>query len=398
MTKKRTLTIINPHLDGSKIFGSVANYISRARNYKTYAHYFQILEDDPDLRINFCFLTGSVSFPFYFPFLLEIALFYILNRLNPITFRASIFNPKKPRPISGDAFVFSHLNLDKEDGDKMVNLLKQVDGHCIIHVSHFHRGTKFLRRNLEKIDRKILVSEMPLSKCSPFFRDKVSNSNVQVINHKIQKRFVRIRENECRRHSCAVSGSYYVFRKDERSADFFDYFDGGNLHPNRELFYNNRLNCGDIATVKIEKYDDLAGENKNYSNRIFRKMASARRFLLSKSQPNYFKFDIVEFFNSHKFASVPIEITGVISISVFEAMACGSVIISERADVLEHIGLREGEHFLSYDGSLEDFRRTIRGSTDENQLAKIRENSLAFIRKYSCEEELKKQIMDVFLR
>ena len=398
MTEKRTLTIINPHLDGSKIFGSVSNYITRARNYKTYAHYFQILEDVPDLRINFCFLAGSVSFPFYFPILLEVALFYILNRLNPITFRASIFNPKKPKPISGDAFVFSHLNLDKENGDEMVNLLKQVAGHCIIHVSHFHRGTKVLRRNLEKIDRKILVSEMPLSKCSPFFRDKVSNLNVHVINHKIQKRFVNKREIRCRRHLCAVSGSYYVFRRDERSADFFDYFDGGNLHPNRELFYNNRLKCKDIATVKIEKYDDLAGANINYSNPIFRKMASAGRYFFSKNQPAYFKFDIVEFFNSHKFASVPIEITGVISISVFEAMSCGSVIISERADVLEHIGLREGQHFLSYDGSLEDFRRTIEGSTDENQLRKIRENSLAFIRKYSSEQELRKQILDVFLK
>ena len=76
-------------------------------------------------------------------------------------------------------------------------------------------------------------------------------------------------------------------------------------------------------------------------------------------QKKYFSFDMVEKFNEYKMFIVGEEVVGIPGIGFVEGMACGSAYIGQNIGLYEDYGMKEGVHYIGYDGTLEDLKAKI---------------------------------------
>ena len=68
---------------------------------------------------------------------------------------------------------------------------------------------------------------------------------------------------------------------------------------------------------------------------------------------------MVDKFNDYKIAVVGEEIMGIPGIGFVEAMACGCAFIGQTVGYYEDYGMKEGIHYIGYDGTKEGLARTI---------------------------------------
>lgn len=102
-------------------------------------------------------------------------------------------------------------------------------------------------------------------------------------------------------------------------------------------------------------------------------------------QKQYYSFNMVDKLNDYKIAVVGEEIMGIPGIGFVEAMACGCAYIGQTIGYYEDMGLKEGVHYIGYDGTKEGLARTIEyWMRDENQkeLEKIANAGYEFVRKH----------------
>ena len=76
-------------------------------------------------------------------------------------------------------------------------------------------------------------------------------------------------------------------------------------------------------------------------------------------QKKYFSFDMVERFNHYKMFVVGEEIVGIPGIGFVEGMACGCAYIGQTLGYYEDYGMKEGVHYIGYDGTLDDLKKKI---------------------------------------
>lgn len=76
-------------------------------------------------------------------------------------------------------------------------------------------------------------------------------------------------------------------------------------------------------------------------------------------QKKYFSFDMVERFNHFKMFMIGEEIMGLPGIGFVEGMSCGCAYIGQNSGFYEEYGMKEGIHYIGYDGSLKDLKVKI---------------------------------------
>ena len=76
-------------------------------------------------------------------------------------------------------------------------------------------------------------------------------------------------------------------------------------------------------------------------------------------QKKYYSFDMVEKFNDYKMCVVGEEITGLPGIGFVEGMACGCAYIGQTVGYYEDYGMKQGVHYIGYDGTLDDLKVKI---------------------------------------
>lgn len=76
-------------------------------------------------------------------------------------------------------------------------------------------------------------------------------------------------------------------------------------------------------------------------------------------QKKYFSFNMVDKFNDFKMCLVGEEILGIPGIGFVEGMACGGAYIGQKLGYYEDYGMKEGVHYIGYDGTLEDLKAKI---------------------------------------
>lgn len=99
-------------------------------------------------------------------------------------------------------------------------------------------------------------------------------------------------------------------------------------------------------------------------------------------QKKYFSFDMVERYNHFKMFISGEEATGNPGVGFVEGMACGAAYIGNKnIGCYEDYGMKEGVHYIGYDGTLEDLKSKIEYyQRDENQeeLERIAKNGYEF--------------------
>lgn len=76
-------------------------------------------------------------------------------------------------------------------------------------------------------------------------------------------------------------------------------------------------------------------------------------------QKKYYSFDMVQKFNDYKMCVVGEEITGLPGIGFVEGMASGCAYIGQTVGYYEDYGMKEGIHYIGYDGTLGDLKAKI---------------------------------------
>lgn len=139
------------------------------------------------------------------------------------------------------------------------------------------------------------------------------------------------------------------------------YYGTNCLQPARKQIYDNALelkpwvdsfNSDFLADDKPYNVTNAVGPIRKIINRLHDK------FFLGR-QKKYYSFDMVEKFNDYKMCVVGEEIIGLPGIGFVEGMACGCAYLGQTIGYYEDYGMKEGVHYIGYDGTLDDLKAKI---------------------------------------
>lgn len=243
----------------------------------------------------------------------------------------------------------------------------------IVHLSHYFIATREKSDNLSRIQNVWLAGDSDIS-CNPYFQHFFPwyKRRFLVLNFAVSARFRMIKKYDDRSDACVATGSFHDLSKEipkEKYSDFQDFFGQNTYHPIRKYIYDNQQGISENVKSYVSPY-----RNYEESNRIWRKF---RHFIVN--QKSYFAVDIVELYNEFRFAVVGEEGSGFPALGAFEAMVCGAVLIADSRAYIG-LGLEDGKHYLSHDGSVENILAVIKkAQKDEMKLKEISKNGVRFI-------------------
>ena len=242
-------------------------------------------------------------------------------------------------------YLFSYKNCTG-DFDKRLSVIESF-ALKVINLSHFMIRTSEKGRNAQRIKNAIYVSEANLSQ-NPFFEQYFGKQQkVIALPFLVAERFKCLTPFADRLDKCAVTGSFHDLTREtphKYYQDFIDFYKIDTYHPARKMLYANKENLAQDFDCKVSPY-------RENQNNIFKR--------LDLAQKKYFSFDIVDFYNQHKYALVGEEIHGLSAVGAFEAMACGCVLIAQKGSFYNGLDLEAGVHYVEHDGSLKSIRETM---------------------------------------
>ena len=139
------------------------------------------------------------------------------------------------------------------------------------------------------------------------------------------------------------------------------YYGHNCLQPARKQIYDNAkeltpwvdcFNSDYLEDAKLSK----SSKHDNKVTKVFKRLHD--KFFVGH-QTKYYSFDMVEKFNDYKMCVVGEEIIGLPGIGFVEGMACGCAYIGQTVGYYEDYGMKEGVHYIGYDGTLEDLKEKI---------------------------------------
>lgn len=279
---------------------------------------------------------------------------YFWLRLNGLTPHADVHRSIDTVKDRMALYVFSYKNC-VGSFDRRLAAISSFEC-ALINLSHYFIRTSEKAGNIAKLGNAHLISEANLLQNSYFQHFFPKAPLVSVVPFAVSNRFVVKRPLAERDAKCAATGSFHNLNEEEPRAyyrDFIDFFKTDTYHPVRKMLYRQRAELSDWLTSRISPYRELKNSSKSAG-------ALLRNLLrLDVVQSEYFSFDIVEFYNQHRFAIVGEELSGAPAVGFFEAMACGCVTLGQRGAYYTGLGLEPNLHYLPHDGTIEGIEKTI---------------------------------------
>ncbi len=248
--------------------------------------------------------------------------------------------------------------------------------HVLINLSHYFIRTREKANNIAKLRNVCLVVDSDLTR-NAYFQNYFPNPiPMIVLPFAVSDRFAPKRPFAQRDGKCAATGSFHSLMKEEPVdyyRDFIAFFGTDTYHPVRKLLYQRQTELADWLACRISPYREMGGEN--------RLGARLRRLLrIDVVQAEYFLFDIVDFYNQHRFAIVGEELSGAPAVGFFEAMACGCVMLGASGGFYDGLGLEPNVHYLTHDGTVESIRAAItRASSDPQRMQAMAQAGVGYI-------------------
>lgn len=210
---------------------------------------------------------------------------------------------------------------------------------------------------MEKLDPDLIYNESDMQKHFIAFNEYFGWFNKQylVIPFVYGERFKVVKPFAERQNKAVSVGTitypYYIQK----------HYDTNCLQPARKQVYDHAqellpwvdcFNSDYMSGVKPTNIDNSVGKIKKLVNRMHDKFFTGH-------QKNYYSFDMVEKFNDYKMCIVGEEITGLPGIGFVEGMASGCAYIGQTVGYYEDYGMKEGVHYIGYDGTLDDLKAKI---------------------------------------
>ena len=337
----------------------------------------------------------------------------LINGLNPFKFSILPWDSLNKEDV---LFIFQYFTLNQiyEHPDTFfqtripfVEKIRQCSAFKVMHLSHYFANIDKVSEltKMAKIDR--LVAESNLFKHSQFFRKYYSwyTNDVYVLPFIPGKRFHAITPFASRKNQAISTGSLTNTYNNTNYYDSNAFFGTDTLHSMRKEIYDNKENiknyiaCFNIFANPLDWKLRHLSKFQWYmiiSKKIFSAYFTGAR---PKQKNPWAKYDIVDKLNSYKMAIVAEEDCGLPGNTFVEAMACGTAYIGKRCGIYDDYGMVEGEHFIAYDGSLEDLVKTIQYyQTHLEELEQIAKNGEFFATYHFSAEKICNQFITYCLQ
>ena len=320
---------------------------------------------------------------FFNSYKLEFKLWCLFNKLDYDKF---IFVDDLKSFTKDDSLFLFYHGVFNTSNFELINDFKQAKLTKIVHMSHYAYNISSGSEALKESDIDVFLYESNLNKIQ-FFQYYFSwfKGESQILPFIPSERFKDLKPFKDRLNFCLASGT--IAEVDE--IDFVSFFKTKYIQPFRKVIYEKRPFIKNyiysiIDPISNEAYNTNIFEAIKYDMKsvliIFKKTfgLKVREFYNHRS---YYKLDIVSLFNDYKFSVIPEEIIGTPGISFVESMSCGNLYFGVANHFYEDIGLINGIHYVSYDGSLEDLIVKIKYyQVNTKEAEKIAANGLSFVK------------------
>lgn len=114
-------------------------------------------------------------------------------------------------------------------------------------------------------------------------------------------------------------------------------------------------------------------------------------------QKKYYSFNMVEKFNDYKMCLVGEEIMQIPGVGFVEGMACGTAYIGQGIGYYEDYGMKEGVHYIGYDGTIENLKAKIKYyqmPEHQQELENIAKTGCEFVRRNFCGKKVAENLMN----
>jgi hypothetical protein len=366
MAKAGKLTLFNPHVDDF-VATPVSFWLVGRRGLRKYRY----LLDEPirrGQRISIL-VDGTLSslldqaafmrLPAWLRTAIAYLEVFIWVRLNDLSAHVDIHRSAETVGDRSFLYVFSYKSCVGAFEHRRAAIA--AFDHAIVNLSHYFIRTREKADNIAKLTNARLQVDCDHSR-NPYFRNFFPQAPAQIVlPFAVNARFTAKKPLAERDAKCAATGSFHNLEDEEPRAyyrDFIDFFHIDTYHPVRKLLYARRNELASWLACRIAPYRELDADN-TFSARVRRMLG------LDVVQADYFSFDIVEFYNQHRFAIVGEELSGAPAIGFFEAMACGCVMLGAEGTYYDGLKLEPGVHYLVHDGSVESIRDVIAAASAE---------------------------------
>lgn len=372
--------VLNPHIE-DLLAVRVSNLITRRRATIKYDHF---IHPPPDYRATALFwIDPSASslvgpnvwrrFPALLRWLWTFAeglIWALINKvpLSKLRFRGFI----RPRPEDAVIIWLRKLPLTHPGADAEINRFSTI----LAHLAHCnHRVPEMARRLAPFADKVEFVCEIDMPRRSAFFRAMFAwHKRPGIVSLFVPaRRFEQRKAFAARQNRLVSTGSFHDFKKDPEGPlwnEVAAVTGLNNMHPIREELSRRRSEVVDLIEVRNSRFWEsaatlAAAAAKARERSLLQPLRRARALLtklLIQNQKAYFAFDIVELYNDFRFALIGEESIGPPGIGAAESMACGCALIGRNDGVYDDWGMREGEHYIGYDGGFDSLIATLQAA------------------------------------
>lgn len=216
----------------------------------------------------------------------------------------------------------------------------------VAHMSHYFVSTQEKSKNLQKLPGVILAGDADIS-ANPYFRHFFSwyRQPFLTLPFTVAPRFTNRIPFADRQPRAVATGTYHDLENEMYPGlyeDFRTFFKSSTYHPVRKQIAEQREKLESQIVSHVNFYREAGGRAA-----MFKRLRS----FLSVAQKAYFSIDLVELYNSHRYAIVGEEASGFPALGAFEAMACGCTLIAQ-PEFYAGWDMQPGVHFVAHDGSL----------------------------------------------
>lgn len=254
---------------------------------------------------------------------------------------------------------------------------------CLVVVSHIHFNTSNAE-TMKAFDPDVLYNEANFQHGSKIYNLFYSwfKKDFEVIPFVFADRFKPIKPFAERQNKCFSTGTVTYMH------NITPYYGDPCAQPARRQIMTHREELQSWVDCYNSDYleDTEKGKFKsdNFFAQIYNNIYSK---LFSGRQKKYYSFNMVEKFNDYKMCLIGEEIMQIPGVGFVEGMACGCAYIGQTVGYYEDYGMKEGVHYIGYDGTIEDLKQKIsyyQQPEHQEELERIAQTGCEFVRKNFC--------------
>ena len=264
---------------------------------------------------------------------------------------------------------------------------------CLIAISHIHFNTSNAEI-MRALDPDVLYNEASFSHGSKIYDHFYSwfKKDFKVIPFVYAERFKPVKAFSDRKNKCFSTGTITYMH------NITPYYGDPCAQPARKQIVTHQDELKDFVDCYNSDYTEGTDKNLKIGSGLFARLYNVvySKFFLGR-QKKYYSFNMVEKFNDYTMCLIGEEIMGIPGVGFVEGMACGCAYIGQNVGYYEDYGMKEGVHYIGYDGTIDDLKKKIayyQMPEHYEELERIAKTGCEFVRKNFCGPIVAKGLID----